>query len=190
MAQTKDEKKRIAIRDAVIADVVEHGLGNAPMSRIAKRARVSAGTIYIYYPNKDEMIQSIYLEIKTLLHESMLEAYASGTDTKERLRRMWFAMFETMLAKPAMFAFHEIIGAEKILTSEQQSSASAMAVDLRDRLLAGVDDGTLKAMPPECLASLFFAPAISLARRMLDAGQTDLQKGETLFEMIWIGMTR
>ena len=131
MAQTKDQMKQIAIRDAVIADVVENGLGNAPMSRIAKTAGVSAGTIYLYYPNKEEMLQAIYLEIKRLLGDAMIGAFRSGETTADGLRDMWFAMFDTIIERPDMFAFHEVISAERMLSPDHEESARQMAREIQ-----------------------------------------------------------
>lgn len=188
MAQTKDETKRLAIRDAVIADVVENGLSKAPISRIAQHAGVSAGTIYIYYPNKNEMLQSIFLEIKSLMHGTMMDAHHSGSNSTESIRLMWFAMFRFILEKPNMFAFHEAIDAEKLLSSHQRVELTEMAIDIHKALSAAIDDGTVKDMPMDCLVSLLLAPAVSLARRMLAGNSKDVEKANCVFEAIWNGI--
>ncbi len=183
--QTKDQKKQIAIRDAVIADVVEYGLGNALMSRIAGKAGVSAGTIYLYYPNKELMLQSVYIEIKRLLGDVMLGAFGSGADTVQGLRNMWFAMFDTMINRPDMFTFHEVIAAEGILDADHEKAALQMAGEISAVLQSAIDDGTVKAMPIECLSSLYFGPATNLARRLIEQGSSDREKAETVYEAIW-----
>lgn len=188
MAQTKDEKKRIGIRDAVISDVVEYGLGNAPISRIAKRAGVSAGTIYIYYPNKDEMLQSIFMEIKSTIHEVMMDAHQSERSSGQGIRAMWFAMYEFILEHPDMFAFHEAVSSEKLLKAEQRVNANLMAKDIHDILVTAINDGTLKAMPIDSLVSLLIAPAVSLARRQLKAEHLNKDDAKQLFDAIWLGI--
>lgn len=188
MAQTKDEKKRIAIRDAAIADVVEHGLGNALMSRIASKAGVSAGTIYLYYPNKELMLQSVYLEIKRLLGDAMIGAFEAGEDAAQGLRGMWFAMFDTMIERPDMFLFHEVISAEGILDPDHEQRALRMAREIRALLQSTIDDGTVKTMPIDCLASLYFGPATNLVRRLVDQGSSARDRAETVYGAIWAGI--
>lgn len=188
MSQTKDENKRIAIRDAVIADVVANGLGKAPVSRIAKRAGVSAGTIYIYYPNKDEMLQSTYLEIKSLLHDVMINAYQTTSSSAEGIRSMWFAMLRFIVENPDMFAFHEAISAEKLLNPDQRDDISAMAKEIHELLLSAIGDGTLKDMPMDCMIPLLNGPLISLARRTLSNGSTQLENADLVFDAIWAGI--
>ncbi len=189
MAQTKDENKRIAIRDAAIADVVENGLGNAPVSQIAKRAGVSAGTIYVYYPNKEEMLQSIYLEIKSLLHDAMMSARRADTSSAGSIRSMWFAMFNFILQEPDMFVFHEAVSAENLLNPSQRGEIASMANDIHEVLRSAIDDGTLKDMPMDCLVSLLLAPAVSLARRMLSSGSNEMKNAEHVFQAIWDGIS-
>lgn len=189
MAQTKDENKRVAIRDAVIVDVVENGLDKAPVSLIAKRAGVSTGTVYVYYPNKDQMLQSIYLEIKILLHETMMEAYHSGSDSAERIRLMWFAMFNFMLKNPDFTAFHEAMVPSKLMDSELQRTVRGMASEIHTLLQSAIDDGTLKTMPMDCLVSLLIAPAASLAGRMTIQNTNDTDNPEYVFQAIWDGIS-
>lgn len=190
MAQTKDENKRVAIRDALIADVVENGLGKAPISQIARRAGVSNGTIYIYYPNKDEMLQSVFVEIKSLLHGTMMGAYREARTNADAIRSMWFAMFNFILQNPDMFAFHETVAAENFLNSAQQEKVLSQAGEIHLALQSAVDDGTLKDMPMDCLISLLLAPAVSLARRMLSNGSKDITKADHVFQAIWDGIAK
>lgn len=190
MAQIKDETKRIAIRDAVIANVVEHGLNHAPVSHIAKRAGVSAGTVYIYYPSKDDMLQDVYLEIKALSHDAMMDAYRAGADSEAGLRNMWFSMFEFMQRAPKMFMFHEVIAAQRVLAPRQRDTVAKMAGEIHDILRAGVADGTLRDMPIECLASLYIAPAVSLFRRVMDREAVNPKLPAEVFDATWRAIAR
>ncbi|MEP0520888.1 MAG: TetR/AcrR family transcriptional regulator [Hyphomicrobiales bacterium] len=56
----KDENKRVAIRNAVVSEVLQSGLANACVAPIAKRAGVSAGTIYLHHPNKEVLLQTVF----------------------------------------------------------------------------------------------------------------------------------
>ena len=49
-------EKREAIIQAALTLFAEHGFHNAPMSLLAKQAGVSAGTIYLYFADKDDLI--------------------------------------------------------------------------------------------------------------------------------------
>lgn len=188
MAQTKDETKRRAIRDAVIADVIENGLGKLSMPRIAKRASVSAGTLYVYYSGKDEMLQSIYLEVKSLLHAAVMDAQSDRHTSSERIRAMWFAMFDFIIEKPKMFAFHESIDMEQVLGKRQNELAADMARDIYQAIESAVGDGTLKPLPIGCLLSILVGPAVYLSRWNFADRKLTEEEVEATFEAIWAGI--
>jgi AcrR family transcriptional regulator len=58
----KDDEKERCIKQAVIKVILDEGLQGASISKIAKLAGVSPATVYIYYENKESMLQDIYTE--------------------------------------------------------------------------------------------------------------------------------
>ena len=55
--------KREAILAAALRLIARLGLHAAPMSAVAREAGVAAGTLYLYFPSKDAMINALYLEL-------------------------------------------------------------------------------------------------------------------------------
>lgn len=58
----KDDEKQKNIKEAVIKLILKEGFHGTSISKIAKEAGVSPATVYIYYENKEVMLQDIYLE--------------------------------------------------------------------------------------------------------------------------------
>ena len=61
MRRRDDEKER-SIKEAVIKLILEEGFHGTSISKIAKEAGVSPATVYIYFENKEVMLQDIYQE--------------------------------------------------------------------------------------------------------------------------------
>src|SRR6476661_2644445 len=55
--------KREAILAAALRLIARLGLHATPMSAVAKQAGVAAGTLYLYFPSKEAMINALYLEV-------------------------------------------------------------------------------------------------------------------------------
>src|SRR5438045_3289556 len=79
--------KRDAILRAAIDVFAERGYFNAQVADVARAAGVAAGTVYLYFRSKDDLLVSIF-------ERSMREALAEGRamaaavrDPRERLRR-------------------------------------------------------------------------------------------------------
>jgi len=60
-----DPRKRakyLAIVEAALAAFSEYGYHDCPVSKIARKANVADGTIYLYFANKEEVLVSVFRE--------------------------------------------------------------------------------------------------------------------------------
>jgi TetR/AcrR family transcriptional regulator, fatty acid metabolism regulator protein len=80
--------KRDAILRAAIDVFADRGYFNAQVADVARAAGVAAGTVYLYFKSKDDLLVSIF-------ERSMRESLAAGraavadlADPRERLRRL------------------------------------------------------------------------------------------------------
>ena len=80
--------KRTAILDAATAVFAERGFFAAQVADIARGAGIAAGTVYLYFRSKDEILTSIFdRTMKDAIAEGR-EALAEVKDPVERLRRL------------------------------------------------------------------------------------------------------
>lgn len=66
--KNKDENKLNNIFTATLELINESGLAGTSMSKIAKRANISASTIYVYFDNKEDLIFKLYLMVKNKMN--------------------------------------------------------------------------------------------------------------------------
>src|ERR1700730_12548666 len=88
MARPRSEDKRAAILAAATEAVAVLGV-SAPTAKIAKDAGVAEGTLFTYFANKDELLNQLYLELKTDLRDAMMAGYPSGGSLIDRSRHVW-----------------------------------------------------------------------------------------------------
>lgn len=60
MARTSTGNKRERILDAAVVEIARRGFGTTTVAQIARRAGVADGTIYLYFKNKDELLQELF----------------------------------------------------------------------------------------------------------------------------------
>jgi AcrR family transcriptional regulator len=83
------------ILDAAIEVFGDHGLAEARLEDIAKRAGVSKGTIYLYFPNKEalfkEMIrQTVVDQLEQAERDLVNDRSMSATDQVRHFMRWWW----------------------------------------------------------------------------------------------------
>src|ERR1700676_106982 len=88
MAHPRSEDKRNAILEAATEVVAMLGV-SAPTAKIAKGAGVAEGTLFTYFATKDELLNQLYLELKTDVHDAMMTCYPSGQSLIDRSRHLW-----------------------------------------------------------------------------------------------------
>lgn len=189
MPRPTAEQIRTRIREALVREVAEKGIGAVSVSHVAKRARISPGTIYLHFDSKEDMLQKVYLEIKTEFH-GIIVAARDEPCSRAMIRRMWRDLFDFVSAHPHDFQFVEYAGAAQVLTAAQSRSIGYMQAEIAAMLQRAVDDGTLAPLPIATLTVLLVAPAMHLARTALLAGRA-VQKSEIdlTFERVWIGVS-
>lgn len=84
----KDNTKKERIIISAIQLINEVGLAETSMSKIAKKAGVSAGTIYVYFENKEDMIKKLYLEVKKEMQQKLLYGVNNSLPTEAEFKQL------------------------------------------------------------------------------------------------------
>ncbi|MDN3492186.1 TetR/AcrR family transcriptional regulator [Winogradskyella bathintestinalis] len=93
----KSIDKRNALIKATIELVNNNGFHATPMSKIAKMAKVSPATIYLYFENKKDLLNKTYVEVKTAYTNYAFATYADDMSVKEGFELIWKRIAEFKL---------------------------------------------------------------------------------------------
>jgi AcrR family transcriptional regulator len=92
MAKSKEEvvqEFRIqSIQEATMRVIARKGMAAATMQEIAGEAGVAKGTIYLYFRDRDELVEKTFENAMTQLHAKIDEAMNAEGSFEEKLRRM------------------------------------------------------------------------------------------------------
>ncbi len=100
-----DEKKREHILDTSMKLFNECGFHGMPTSKIAKESGVSVGTLFNYFPTKEDLIVAIYMEIKKRSKHSFIEHLYQAGSEYELLKLMWHNVIEWGVENPEEFKY-------------------------------------------------------------------------------------
>lgn len=90
MKKEKITDKRTALLNATLTLVNNHGFHNTPMSKIAQLAGVAPATIYLYFENKQDLVNKLYLEVKGDFSNCAFEGYSEELSVKKGFEVIWF----------------------------------------------------------------------------------------------------
>jgi AcrR family transcriptional regulator len=105
------EERPRQILDAALAVFAERGLAAARLEDIAKRAGLSKGTIYLYFPNKEELFREV-------IRNSVISFIERGEARLEELGDplqaldAWMEGYWAWLRSPVFPAMHRLVSSE------------------------------------------------------------------------------
>jgi AcrR family transcriptional regulator len=101
----KSIDKRNALIKATIELVNNNGFHATPMSKIAKMANVSPATIYLYFENKQDLVNKTYIEVKAKYTNYAFETYDAQMPVEKGFELIWkrIADFKLIECENAMF---------------------------------------------------------------------------------------
>jgi len=89
--------------------LVEDGFQGFSMNRLTKACGISVATLYIYYKDKDDLIQKIGVEIGTKFFYETLKDFSPTMSFKDGLKKQWENRSRFAIKFPNEVACFEII---------------------------------------------------------------------------------
>lgn len=121
MARPKSEDKRQALLDAATEAIAQSGIA-ASTALIARNAGVAEGTLFRYFATKDDLLNALYLHLKTDLCGTMLANLdRTITDPKVHTHSIWDSYIDWGIRHPnGHHAVRQISVSEKLTPETKQ----------------------------------------------------------------------
>ena len=179
----EDKKKRIF--EATLKLISENGFHATPMSKIAKEANVAAGTIYLHFKNKEELINQLYLNLKTTSVLVLTTGFTPEMPVKEGIELVWNNGLNDRLAYPIRFRFLQQYTNSPYIENETREEGVKLFYKIITHWQKGKDEQLIKNIPDLIIYAMLFSPLDALAKQHLQ-GQFDLnEKKNEVFQSCW-----
>lgn len=174
-----------AIRRALRDLVAERGFHGASMGAVAKQAGVAAGTAYVHYESKEELVYATYLEIKHELSEAVLPRVDLEAPPRDRFVQLWTGIYHHCEAEPARAGF-----LAQLEASPFYAEASKRLESSGDRLLEEAARPDLLELLVDLPMDVIAALTLGVAVRLVASGSrlSDDQL-EMVAEACWRAVT-
>ena len=145
---------------AALAVFGECGLANARLQDIAERAGVSKGTIYLYFPNKEELFREMIRQTAVAAIERAEQADVQGTPTNQLLAFM--RGYWAFVRSPVFLTIYRLVLGELHQFPDLAKFYAHEVVARGQKLLAGIirrgiDAGEFREIDPMVAARMVVA---------------------------------
>ncbi|HLF49264.1 MAG TPA: TetR/AcrR family transcriptional regulator [Methylomirabilota bacterium] len=151
----RDPDKPQQIIDAAVRVFARKGYYNSRVSDIAKEAGIAAGTIYLYFRTKDDILVTLFREKMAEFVATVRKAIAGEHDAVAKLRRLIHLHFELLERHPELA---EVVQVEQRQGQKFFRGASAHEISSYFALIGsvleeGVAEGRLRPTLPVKIAT-------------------------------------
>ena len=179
----EDKKKRIL--EAALKLFTEKGIDNTSTALISKEANVAAGTIYLYFENKVDLINKLYLSIK---EESMVSSFLYLVEHSvdyESLEKVWMENVEWGVNNPNKFRFIMQFDLSPYNTKDTEAKTPDFGKLWLELIEDGIKNKILNDLPPQYISEFFSAHFIFTVEYII---QTKTKERKIFFDTFFNGV--
>jgi AcrR family transcriptional regulator len=179
--QRRKEARPQELLQAALALFVEKGFAATRAEEVAQRAGVSKGTLYLYYPSKEELFKAVVRQnLSSLIAEGLEMAGQFEGSSSELLACLLHTWWERVGNTPAA-GIHKIMLAEVRNFPELAQFYTDEVVVPADQLFSGcvqrgIDRGEFRPMPVHEVAHALIALPIFMAVHRHSFGACPVQR--------------
>ncbi|PEL14167.1 TetR family transcriptional regulator [Bacillus sp. AFS017336] len=186
LMRLRDENKTEAIFNATIQLVNAIGFSEISISKIAKKANVSAATIYIYFENKEDMLKECYLKSKRLMSDSVIKGVDNTGSTRQQFENYTRNFVEFIMKNSDYFLFIEQVSNSPLLQNWCLDESSNLFTPVFDMFENGKKQLLIKQEDINLLIMYSMLPISQLAKSHIK-GQFNLDEStlNKAIQMSW-----
>ncbi|APD05818.1 HTH-type transcriptional repressor Bm3R1 [Flavobacteriaceae bacterium UJ101] len=154
----KSIKKRKALLKATLNLVNNSGFQGASMSKIARMAKVSPATIYLYFENKQDLINQLYLEVKEDFSKAAFENYTDSMSIKDGFELIWHNIARYKLNQVEYAYFLSQADNTPIVDQQTIEKGLVNLQPLLDLWNRGIEENVIKPYSPYLLYAYSIYP--------------------------------
>jgi len=154
--------------DAALDLFVEKGFAATRSDEVARRAGVSKGTLYLYYPSKEELFKAMVRQNLSALIAEGVELASQFEGPSAELLKLLLTTWWQRVGSTRAAGIHKIVIAEVRNFPELAQFYADEVINPADRLFSdavqrGIDRGEFRPLPVHAVSHALIAPLIFLS---------------------------
>lgn len=160
--------KRDAILNATLELLASSGFHGFSIKQLAAKAGVATGTVYLYFKDRDALIRELHMNILQRFAEAMFADHDVELPLAEQHHHLCCNLWRFLVDNPSvLLSKAQFDHLPPDILRSQRDDAWRLFAPLRELFAKGRQNGQIKELQDDVLASLSFEPYMFLARQQL-----------------------
>lgn len=192
MPRSLSPERKAALFDAALKLFAENGAANTLTADIAREAGVAAGTLFLYFPTKQALINELMLKLALEQAERVTALLDPRLSARESFAAIWNATLGWFQERPHAFIYIQQMRDSSLITPETVEESNRTFAYYYTAIQKAREEGVLKPYPVELIGGMLYQAMVAvmiLIRMTPDPAQQAafIQQG---FDIYWSGIAR
>lgn len=166
--RTRDEQKELLVKEKAVELLVKHGFDGFSMQKLAKEAGISPATLYIYYTDREDLIEKLGIELGKRFYDTMMEGFSADMSLRDGLKKQWENRARYMLSHPREANAFEVIRHSPMGLRVMETTSNLIKPVMAEFTHNAIRNKELLPMDLEAYWSITYGPLYTLIKFHLD----------------------
>lgn len=168
MAEISTVDRRRQILTVALRLFSERGYFNTSVHDIQKQAHVSIGSIYHHFGNKEAIAKAIFTHVESSMNDVISTIMANHETAHDRCKAVIAYLFDITEQQPDAMHYMLYAKHQEFMPEEKPVCSSRPFTLMKNIVMQGIEDGTIRKIDPNVAAVTIFGGAIRLIYLRLD----------------------
>jgi AcrR family transcriptional regulator len=190
MARKLNPQKRTKYLDTALKLFVIHGVQSTSTAAIAKEAGTAAGTLFLYFPTKQDLINELVMEIVKAQSDAIHAALTATLSAQNSFWAIWETSICWFMTNLEAYQYIQQIRDSGMIPDEIIQQSNAYFDFYYTTIQKGLSESAIKAYPVDLIGEMLYRSIIAimnLVKTTSDVAQQEeyIHAG---FEIFWNGI--
>jgi AcrR family transcriptional regulator len=173
---------------AAIKVIASQGLA-APTAMIAKEAGVSNGSLFTYFPTKADLLNRLYLEVKTEAAEVALEGLPAKANIRKQALHMWMNSVQWAVSSPDKRRALALLTVSDDITPASRRTGHEVMAGVAKLIDQSRESGPLRTAPLQFVVAIMSALTDATVEFMIKDRANAKKHCIAGFDALWRAIT-
>ena len=182
--------KREHFLNAALKLFVANGVQNTSTAAIAKEAGTAAGTLFLYFPTKQDLIHELVLKIVREQSDTIKTLLEPSLSVRETFFTIWSGSIRWFLENRDAYEYNQQIRDSGLVAEAIVQESGKFLNYFFDAIQKGLKEGALKPYPVEMIGGILYQDIVAVMNLLRTGSNPDKQEAaiQMGFDIFWDGI--
>jgi len=191
MVRELSNEKRERFLQAALKLFAANGLQNTSTAEIAKEAGTAAGTLFLYFPTKQDLVNELVLWISQAEADTINGLLTPSLSIRDAFFTIWDGSIRWLLGNPDAYKYSQQIRDSGLISAEVTQKSGEFFSFYYTAIQKGLQERVIKPYPIDLIGGFLYQGIVAVMNHLQNQPEPiklteSIQQG---FEIFWDGIS-